>query len=213
MPSSNSAAQAFERGLRPELRVGVTGHRFLAESDKLLDGLRQACEGIESSFPGANWLLVSPLAEGADRLVTGLLLERGARLLAPLPLPIETYLEDFPEPESRQEFLNLMARATEVVQLPPAATRDAAYLQVGRYILEHCDVLIALWDGQEAQGQGGTGEIVAEARQLGLPLAWVHCGNRKPGTLEPLSLGAEQGLVTFERFYDPANHPIDRRKP
>ena len=61
-------------------------------------------------------------------------------------------------------------------------------------------MLIALWDGQAAQGQGGTGEIVAEARQLALPIAWVHCGNRKPGTQEPLSLGAEQGLVTFERF-------------
>ncbi|MBN2148847.1 MAG: hypothetical protein JW726_15775 [Anaerolineales bacterium] len=200
MPSLNSAAQAFEQGLRPRLRVGVTGHRFLAESGKLLDGLRQACERIESRFPGASWLLISPLAEGTDRLVAGYLLERGANLLVPLPLPIETYLEDFPEPESKQEFFDLLKRAEEVVQLPPAATRDAAYLQVGRYILKHCDVLIALWDGQEAQGQGGTGEIVPEARQLGLPLAWVHCGNRRPGTMEPLSLGAEQGLVTFERL-------------
>ncbi len=44
------------------------------------------------------------------------------------------------------------------------------------------DVLLALWDGQNAQGQGGAGEIVALARQKGLPLAWVKCGNRLPGT-------------------------------
>ncbi len=200
MPSSSSAAQAFELRQRSKLRVGVTGHRFLTESDKLMGGLRQACERIENRFPEALWLLISPLAEGADRLVANFLLGRGANLLVPLPLPIETYLEDFPEPESRQEFYNLFSRAIEVVQLPPCATRDAAYLQVGRYILENCDVLIALWDGQEAQGQGGTGQVVGVARQLGLPLAWVHCGNRKPGTTESLSLEAKQGLVTFERL-------------
>jgi hypothetical protein len=59
-------------------------------------------------------------------------------------------------------------------------------------------VLIAIWDGKTAQGQGGTGAIMARARQRGLPIAWVHAGNRKPGTQEPTSLGAEQGMVTFE---------------
>jgi len=182
------------------LCIGITGHRFLAESAKLLEGMRLVCEQIESRFPGSSWLVVSPLAEGADRLVTHYLLDRGARLQVPLPMPLEAYLKDFPEPASRQEFLNLMARATGVVQLPPSVTREAAYQQVGRYILQNCDVLIALWNGQAAQGQGGTGEIVAEARQLALPIAWVHCGNRKPGTHEPFSLGSEQGIVTFERL-------------
>jgi hypothetical protein len=60
-----------------------------------------------------------------------------------------------------------------------------------------------VWDGQGAQGQGGTGGIVAEARKCGLPIAWVHAGNRRPGTLEPTSLGAEQGEVSFERFPGP----------
>jgi hypothetical protein len=200
MPSSNFAAQTCESERHPTLRIGVTGHRFLAERAKLLDGLQVVCEQIERRFPRSFWLLVSPLAEGADRLVTQYLLDRGARLQVPLPLPLEAYLEDFPEPASKQEFFILMAHAAEVVQLLPVETRAAAYQQVGRYILHNCDVLIALWDGQAAQGQGGTGEIVAEARQLSLPIAWVHCGNHKPGTQEPLSLGAEQGIVTFERL-------------
>jgi hypothetical protein len=29
---------------------------------------------------------------------------------------------------------------------------------------------------------------------------WVHAGNRRPGTQEPTSLGAEQGKVTVENF-------------
>jgi len=90
--------------------------------------------------------------------------------------------------------------ADEVITLPPAPTRDQAYAAVGRYVIDHCELLIAIWDGQEARGQGGAGEIVAQARLRGLPIAWVHAGNRKPGTQEPTTLGEEQGMVTLERF-------------
>jgi len=41
---------------------------------------------------------------------------------------------------------------------------------------------------------------VAEARRRGLPLAWVHAGNRRPGSEEATSLGEEQGRLTLERF-------------
>jgi hypothetical protein len=33
-----------------------------------------------------------------------------------------------------------------------------------------------------------------------LPIARVHAGNRKPGTLESTSLGIEQGSVSYENF-------------
>jgi hypothetical protein len=67
-------------------------------------------------------------------------------------------------------------------------------------VLEDCDVLLAIWDGQDAQGQGGTGGTVAEARARGIPVVWVHAGNRRPGTHEPTSLGDEQGQVTYENL-------------
>ena len=67
-------------------------------------------------------------------------------------------------------------------------------------MLNHCDVLITVWDGQGAQGVGGTGGIVAEARKKNMPIAWVHAGNRKPGTEEATSLGEGQGMVLYENF-------------
>jgi len=51
-----------------------------------------------------------------------------------------------------------------------------------------------------AQGLGGTGGIALRARERGLPIAWVHAGNRKPGTEEPTSLGADQGQLTLENL-------------
>ncbi len=181
-----------------EVIVGVTGHRFLAEVAKIITGIDAALRQIEASFSGKHLVIISPLAEGADQLVARRVLARpGARLIVPLPLARADYVTDFESPET---FLNLLEQADEVIELPPAPTRNQAYEAASRYVLDNCDVLIAVWDGKAAQGQGGTGEIVALARQRGLPLAWVRAGNRHPGTRQPTTLGEEQGIVSFERF-------------
>jgi hypothetical protein len=165
------------------LTIGVTGHRILAEPDKVTAGVDQALDHIAQAFPGRPWTVVSALAEGADRLVVQRVLVRcQARLVVVLPLATGEYLDDFAVLESRQAFLALLEQAAEVIELPPASTRAAAYEAAGFHVLNHCEVLQAIWDGQGAQGQGGTGAIVAQARRRGLPLAWVHAGNRKPGT-------------------------------
>ena len=183
------------------VRIGVTGHRFLTALDRVEAGIEEALRRVEELWPGQPLTVVSSLAEGADRLVVRQVLARpGGRLAAVLPLPNDDYMTDFGDDGSRSEFLSLLEQAEEAVELPPVGSRDAAYESGGLYVLDHCDVLLALWDGQGAQGQGGTGGTVAEARQRGLPIAWVHAGNRKPGTEEPTSLGDEQGTVTFENL-------------
>jgi hypothetical protein len=181
------------------INIGVTGHRFLAEVDKLQAGIDQALAWIERIMPGEQWSLISSLAEGADRLVTRQVLRRkpGVKLLVPLPLPTEEYRKDFSSEESNREFLHLLGLAGEIIQPTPALTREDGYLAAGQYLLDHSNVLITLWDGQTAQGKGGTGEIIPMAIKRGIPVAWVHCGNRKPGTHEPVSLGDEQGQVSF----------------
>lgn len=181
--------------------VGVTGHRFLADTDRIKAGVEEALDRIEKKFPGRTLAIVSALAEGADRLVTHRVLARmDSRLVVPLPLPPPDYMTDFESAESKEEFLSLSERASEVVELPPAPTREEAYEAAGIYVLARCDVLIAVWDGRGAQGRGGTGQIVRRACEKKMPLAWVRAGNRRPGTREPTSLGDEQGRVTFENF-------------
>lgn len=180
--------------------IGVTGHRILTEVDKLEAGLEEVVRRLEAAFSG-QWTVISALAEGSDRLVAHRLLAReGTRLVAVLPLARDDYETDFENEASRREFRDLLARADEVVEVAPQASRDEAYEAGGRAMLERADVMVAIWDGQGAQGRGGTGGIVAEARERDLPLAWVHAGNRTPETGEPTSLGDEQGAVSFERF-------------
>lgn len=181
--------------------IGVTGHRFLTELERVKAGIDEALHEIAAHFEGPPFTIISSLAEGADRLVVQRAFERWeVSLSVPLPLPAQEYMADFQTPASRESFLTLLEKADEVLTLPTAGTRSQSYAAAGHYVVAHCDVLLTVWDGRAAQGTGGTGEIVSRARERNLPLAWIHAGNRRPGTLQPTTLGDEQGQVTLERF-------------
>lgn len=182
------------------LAIGVTGHRLLEDVDRITAGVDEAVGRLAGVADGA-WTAISALAEGADRLVAGRLLDReGTRLIAVLPLPEDDYERDFADRGSRAAFRRLLARAAEVVVVPPQPTREAAYEAAGLAMLERSDILMAVWDGDEARGRGGTGAIVAEARRRALPLVWVHAGNRTDAGDGPTSVGTDQGAVTYERL-------------
>ncbi|MGB2962518.1 MAG: hypothetical protein WBB69_00845 [Anaerolineales bacterium] len=185
------------------LTIGVSGHRFLSEVDKLTAGIDQALTHIERIFGDPSFQVISSLAEGADRLAAQRVLKRpGAQLIVPLPVPQDVYSSEFKSPESKKEFQALVSQADQVFTIPPSPTREDAYAAVGTYVLEHSAVILVVWDGREAQGVGGTGEIAAAARLIGLPLAWIMAGNRVPGTEEPTTLGEDQGKVFYENFPD-----------
>ena len=194
------AGYGVARTRPPAVAIGVTGHRALTDVGRIEAGLDEAVRQLERVYPGS-WTVVSALAEGADRLVARRLLTRaGTRLVAVLPLQREDYETDFETSASRREFAELLDLADEVVQIPPRPTRDEAYAAGGQGVLARADALVAVWDGNDAQGVGGTGAISAAARAQGTPLVWVHAGNREPGTLEAISLEDAQGSVTVEHF-------------
>jgi hypothetical protein len=167
------------------VRVGVTGHRSIPDEsaisrvvDKVLDLIRETSSSSDGAPPVIE--VVSPIAEGADRIVAhAALKDPRARLRVPLPFPKEDYGNDFETAESRADFENLLERAGEVMVLPATPTRNEGYEQVGHYVLDNCDVLIAIWDGEPSRGRGGTAEIIARARERGLPLFWIHAN--EPG--------------------------------
>jgi len=64
-------------------------------------------------------LVLSPLAEGADRFVARVGLEWGARLIVPLPMPVASCEGDFEEPGSVDEFRALLKKAELSFVLSP----------------------------------------------------------------------------------------------
>jgi hypothetical protein len=120
--------------------------------------------------------LVSPLAEGSDRLVAEEALKAGYTLYAPLPFSQSEYERDFPD--SVDEFRTLLSKA-DVLELD--GTRELAsesYREVGRFVVRNCDLLIAVWDGAIERGPGGTAEIVRFAANLGVAVWWIDASGQ-----------------------------------
>jgi hypothetical protein len=160
--------------------IGVTGHRKLEDEAQAAAGVREALKALRKALPELKhtpvvFSILSPLAEGADRLVAREAVQiEDAQIEVVLPLEKDDYLSDFESAGSKAEFKRMLTRAVRVKALPHAPTRNEAYERVGRYVVDHCDVLIALWNGQPAAGRGGTAEIVVYAREKKIPLLWVH---------------------------------------
>ena len=105
-----------------------------------------------------------------------------ARLEVALPLPVDHYLADFETEESKKEFRSLLGRARpgDIWEAQEGLARNEAYERAGRYVVDRCDALIAVWDGEKSGGRGGTAEIVAYAQERGVPIAWVHTAANLP---------------------------------
>jgi hypothetical protein len=160
--------------------IGVTGHRNLKNIPQLQTAVRSILPDIRKMAPDLKatpviFNVLTPLAEGADRLIAQEVLKQdGATLEVVLPLPRDNYIKDFSTEDSVREFDDLLAKAGYVQALPAKENRVSAYELAGRYVVEHCDILIALWDGQPSAGPGGTGDIVRYARDIKCPLVWIN---------------------------------------
>src|SRR5262245_5354826 len=176
---------------RLPLVIGVTGHRDLRDHDvpvlehevaAIIERLRHDYLHGDAETP---IIVLSSLAEGADRLAARVALAHGARLVAPMPMPIDEYRRDF-EPGLKAgnaaEFYALLAQALAAPVMPftpgnslaaigaDPSKREEQYRAVGLFIAQHANVLIALWDGDGAAVRtGGTAEVVAFKRR-GIPL-------------------------------------------
>lgn len=192
--SEIAAGEPQARDARPRLalRVGITGNRDLASADSarleaavasVLDDIAAAVHASASDSSigklytdaQATLTLISPLAEGADRLAARLAVERKWRLAAPLPFLRAEYERDFPG--TVNEFRRLLEVAIadgQAIELAATRQREQeAYHEVGRFVLHHSDILIAIWDGGPPARVGGTAQIASEARSLGIPIIWI----------------------------------------
>ncbi len=189
-PKDISINYTNNKGLQLALRVGITGHRSLSADQAaeirvrvrevlstIGDAASKVTQDPKSGHASKSPLLriISPIAEGADRLVAQEGLSAGYQLQCPLPFLREEYDHDFKSEDSKQEFNDLLSKATAVFELDgDRANESLAYQTVGRVMLAQSDLVIAIWDGKPANGQGGTAQIVAEAASQEIPIIWLQ---------------------------------------
>ena len=173
-------------GHRPDVLNGrgdPVEHRLVAVFDEIMAFVANTAVVHGALFDSAvpQFHLVSPLAEGADQIAASVALAKGFTLGATLPFARGTYEQDFAAGPPREAFHALVAQAQSVLELP--GDRDAslaAYVMAGRATIAHCDLLIAIWDGEPPRGRGGTAEVVEIALLQGTPILHVPLDPDQP---------------------------------
>jgi UPF0716 family protein affecting phage T7 exclusion len=165
--------------------VAVSGHRDLHPDDLAGVGERlyEALQLVAASLPDTALDFLSPLADGADQLFAGQVLRLRAasatpgriRLLVPLPMPLEAYCAEQGHADSAAFGARIapLLQAADGVFTIPEIELDAAssavltpanapYARLARYLAIHAQLVIVVWDGQEASvaAPGGTLDLV-----------------------------------------------------
>jgi hypothetical protein len=142
------------------MKVGVTGH--------------QAREGIKWSWVegivraeliklGRIDKAFSSLAAGTDQLFAEAALHLSISVTVVIPLE---HYEQFFEGAALANYVRLLAECDQLSLKGPADDPDQAFFAAGTFIVDSCDCLFAVWDGEPAEGFGGTADIVEYARRI-----------------------------------------------
>jgi len=153
------------------LTIGITGHRDLLEDEvpALKKKVREFFELLRSDYPDLDLQLITPLAEGSDRLVADVAMDLGVDLIVPLPMPQAEYEQDFSSSTAVEVFRSSLKqariihlRALQKTSPDGLSSEDKSrqYAQMGIFISNHSQVLLALWDGKNTAELGGTASVV-----------------------------------------------------
>ena len=159
---------------------------------QVLEAAKAAVTAFQATHPDAACYLphppqlraISAMAEGADRDFVEEALRLGYALCSPLPFAQEEYEKDFEGPDSLESgsverFRGLLDQAATGPGLTQfeldGSRRDvaAAYGAAGRVVLNQSDLLVVVWDGADAQGDGGTVSTLREAIDFHVPVLWI----------------------------------------
>ena len=150
-------------------RVGGTGHRLLpAGTARLVD--RAVRERLATLRRDGVLVGISSLADGADQLFADAILGLGGSL--EVVVPAFGYREELPA-GCLPAYDRLLACAVAVERLDYRDSTAEAHMAAGRLLVDRSDVVLAVWDGRPSRGHGGTGDVVAYARERGVPVEVV----------------------------------------
>lgn len=148
------------------LRIAVTGHVHVSAAvaqwvlKALQDRLRR--EDVRRIHG------VTCLAEGTDQIFARAVLALNGTF--EIVLPARDYARQVVRGTNRAEFEELVRLATTVRTMDFDESGREAYLAASEEMLRHCDLLLAIWDGRPSRQTGDTADVVARARERGLPI-------------------------------------------
>ncbi len=147
----------------------VTGHRDIDKS--AIKPIKYRLRSIFKRYMGfkspKEFILISPLAEGADMLVAEVVKEFDIKLWVIIPFKERCYLRTFQSRHSQKLYKKLKKYAFrfDVLNCDPYKKTNRCYRLLGERIVDMSDILIALWDGIDNGKEGGTSQTIFYARR------------------------------------------------
>lgn len=157
--------------------VGVTGHSDLTEPTLAL--VRTALDEELAGYDSTELIGLTCLARGADQVFADAVLTVGGALH--VVVPAADYFDRITDPDARQRCDEYLRHAVATDQLPFGNATREAYDAASRHLVDHCDTLIAIWDGSH---DSGTGHAVLHARRAGKKtiVVWPEGAKRRSST-------------------------------
>ncbi|WP_405984943.1 hypothetical protein [Streptomyces sp. NBC_00872] len=150
------------------MRIGITGHRGLPSdvaAEVRADLIEQA-----KAHAAAEFTAVSCIADGPDAWWARAALDAGARL--EVVIPADEYRENLPG-WHHADYDQLLSSAADVHRTGLTESTSEAHQAGSEILVGLSDHLLAVWDGKPARGYGGTADVVAYARRVGVPVTII----------------------------------------
>jgi len=133
-------------------KIGIVGHRNINEDDKqIVSTIKKTFETLSSGRKDI--LILSSLADGADMLC--LKIANELKIPYKVLLPDENFKEEI---TNKTDYDDLIKNAVKIFTIPPIT--DDKYFNVSKYIVDNCNVLVALWDGNKTPTEDADGKPI-----------------------------------------------------
>ncbi|MBL9155721.1 MAG: hypothetical protein JNK37_24810 [Verrucomicrobiales bacterium] len=203
--------------LSPVWIVGFSGHRKVPDREgaaRELEMLFQRLAERIKAAGGTPALCTSPAA-GADLLALTAAEKAGFSIHLVLPLPVDEFRHDFEDTAEWSIASEWIAKATmdaegSTIRTPSAILpRPECYYESGLDIVSASDVLVVYWDGEPANGLGGTSDVVDLAKSQGKPVLRVDTRAQPHGaeSVSPLT-GLPESWPEPDPVIERLNHLI-----
>ncbi|MFI5716025.1 hypothetical protein [Nocardia sp. NPDC051750] len=149
-------------------RIAITGHRGLPE--RTTAAVETQLHAELENRAGRELVGISCIADGPDASFARAVLDVGGSLV--VVVPAQKYRESLPT-EHHALYDDLYSSAAQVITLDHVESDSEAHQAGSVRMLDEADELIAVWDGKPARGYGGTADVVAVARERGMPITVV----------------------------------------
>lgn len=181
----DNTKQDIIKAIPLQIKIGVTGRRNIKLTAELKRSIHAALtKSIQEIFNPKRkkliipitYKIITPLADGADRIVAVEAMQvLNAEMEVVLPMLKEEYERTFYSDDSIKEFASLLTKAASIKiliskplqeQFPGKEieeSKNIAFEKNGKYIVDNCDILLAIWNGEKSESSCGTYAILKYA--------------------------------------------------